>query len=1506
MSLAGKLSSRGDEYQLLIAMTWLVQMLRDPDIKFLQAESTGIPDSQGKVVVDDVIVAFGNSETLFIQAKKNEPNYTSWRFNSAVLKPELVKARDQLEQSSGCTVRIYSETPFGNLQKLSDRTRLFPTYADFHRDAPQNIQGFLVLLSRIVDRTLKEAFELARRITYQVVSFEDQDRRNLQDLDKEMANAACAKDTLERYLVKHAVSQAGLPSKLTREDVVGHLADKGYVLAPQRDVKEIMDAFQSASAIGRPWIREIDGTKIVFPELEGILEHLASGDGNVLITGAPGCGKTCLLLDLVEHVEEHRPQWGLLLIKGDRFCEAVTERDLATAGLPEQIVEQCARLAEDRKTVVVIDSLDVLALSRSHGAFRTFLGLIDRLVGIPNLSVVVACREFDLKYDPELRRRDWGKQVKIEPLDFDEVVVPFLQRWDIDVAAVDERLKELLRVPHNLHVFSVVSRTPGATGVRTAWDLHERYIDEVVGKDPLLGAEAIALLSDFADQLMDARVSALPKAFVPKSDLVHRLVSQNVLVELDGGSVGFAHQTLAERFAVRGALSRGECLAEYLKAQAPLPFIRPVARVYFFTLRELDVHGFRRQMRAVMQDEDIAYHLKRLFAESLAELIPADADWPMLRWLYQEHPDLFARFLQGVRGREWFNLLVDNWLPLAKSGQEWPEQRHVWARKLTSWIKVDPERVIALWHELLVESDWDAQLEFPVIMGLDQLEQWDVGGLRELLEALVETSERERDFLAKPLSKWVDATGQGDDLLWRYIVKNVPDDSTSRHGLSQGLRCQSHVFFKKEFLSERLCASSRLLDLALGWLLDWSEARGGSSSQHTLIDHLLDYTSWGTIHDEGLRSHEALHELLEGVELSVKAHAEANDQWWQANESQLRQCLEEGILYILLQGYLANPEQNIDGIEELIQHKELFRYGQMEYELGQLMNQTYPLLSEEGGQASQEMILSLYSEEDFDELSVEFVNRKKYNYLVWIPCIYRIPTAKEHIDSWRRRFGYQHPEAGVWTRGGIVRSPISQDSMRNLSPAALAKLFQYYADHPKDEDFRRAFLVGGCDMVERTANEAAAIDPVSFVKIVPHIKKTSSATRFVGKIYGGIARHVRYRFGNLNSSKEWNPVEPLPDPENLRQMLWEGLSGSESLWQDTDEVAEVLLALAEILADKEMAKRLFAYHLQLRASLPALDDQDGSAYRWRDAAEALIRLVNACAVKVWSIPQQIIDLLLEYAQCPGGEVQEWLVHYLPVTIERLPEVGWRCFEEAIVLLPLDKWRHAYACFYYNYRGRFSQVLPYMMLATEKGEGDVVKDAGKILTLMYLSEQLSQDDWASQVFGSGKEVRVGAASVLAFNIDKPDCARRCVNGLLALLEGEEFSDSLLSTVAGVFDEGKKAIHAYPKVVFAYLRGVGHSSGLVGMYRFLKWLPGQVRMHPTLALEYLEVFARTIESRGKDESLHVPSDYISSALNVLLAEADESNDPAMITRVISLQDHLLRLGVGGIEELYDNYN
>ncbi len=685
MSLAGRRSNQGDQYQLRIALHWLIRLLSDDGIQAVQIDSTGIPGREYVVTVDDIVVLYKDSKTRYIQAKKNQPTYRAWNFSD--LKEELVKVREQLKKDACGEVEFYSRDNFGDFRVLVETCQLIPSYDAFLQGADQKHRKLLEQFSKAISCEDEESFSFAKRISFGPLhNFDGWDEENLRALNSQVPRAGDALAYLKELIFDHESSLSAGSIEITREDVVSKLQQHGLNLTPERSISEILESFSISSQIGRNWTRTVGDIAISRPELNKLVRFIEEGKKSILLTEGAGSGKTCLLLDLASYIEnEQSDDWGLLFVKGDQFLSAQSESDLVDQGLPNDIVGRCARLAENRRVVVIVDSLDVLSLNRQHGSLRLFTGLINRLTYIQNVTVVAACRTFDLDYDPSLKGMKWDGRVYIQPLDFESTIVPILKQWNVDPNGIAQTLVELLKIPQNLRLYKKILDSGVTPQVATAYDLYNCFIQEVIIKKDSLGSDALEGIYLMVDHLRYHRARYCNWAVLKLNEkVVRELVSQDVLYAKSTDTVAFSHQTLADCLTVRASIAKQKTLKDFILSQPQLPFIRPFVRAFLFYLRAHRSDQFSRQVTQVLSDDAVSYHIKRLICESLAEIKPVQDDWPLFRRLYQTYPELLKRTLirlenmGSLHGEAWFFFLSENWLPLIHASAS--DQKGIWLR----------------------------------------------------------------------------------------------------------------------------------------------------------------------------------------------------------------------------------------------------------------------------------------------------------------------------------------------------------------------------------------------------------------------------------------------------------------------------------------------------------------------------------------------------------------------------------------------------------------------------------------------------------------------------------------------------------------------------------------------------------------------------------------------------------------------------------------------------------
>lgn len=1531
MSLAGKRSTQGDEYQLCIALHWLIKLIEYNSIEGIQIDSVGLPGQDGSVSVDDIVILYKNGHACFIQAKKNQKEHKNWSLSDSVLKEELGKAREQLESKEDSEVKFYSRSPFGELKALIEECKHCPDYLAFQREAPEKKSKTLKTLSKIFDRSEEEAYKLVLRISFgPPFEFEDWDGQNDADLDRLLPRADLAKPILERYLVSHEANLRDSKHTIAREDVLSELAKHGLSPTPKRSEAEILDAFKVASGIGRNWLRTIDGKPIHRAELSQLIELIKQDTQTILLTDSPGSGKTCLLLDLADEIERsfHR---GLLFVKGDQFTNVNTERDLIDRGLPEDIVGQCARLTRFRRVVVIIDSLDVLSLSRQHDALKVFLGLIDRLEKIEGVTVITACRSFDLEYDPLLRGRSWQNKVNLQPLDFENFVKPFLRDWGIHPSSISAELQKLLQIPQNLRIYEKLAKRGTEFQPASVYQLYDSFLEEVVVKNPRLGDEALRALQTMAESLMQRRVPSCHKvSFEANENVVRELISQEVLWESTPSMLAFSHQTLADCLTVRANLANGITLEQFILDRPQFPFIRPAVRAFFFFLRVHQPIQFRRQVWQVLSHDDIAYHVKRLICESFGEIEPVEEDWRLLRRIFQQDPDLFRRLLSRITGKAWFDILRWRWLAEVEISPRREDWLPIFCRELSTWANQHPADVIALWREAIA-SEWADrhQLIGAINAGLDKFEAWNTEGVRELLETLINLENIEQHFLGKSIRCWVQATNSGDDLLWQYITKNVTSNDLRRYDLNQKLRCTSDEFHRDKFITERLSKSDEFLNLVLSELECWSTRDDAPDTVTRLRNQFLYYTSWKSTHNQHetycIDRIDSLAVLLNGLENAFKARSRQNDAWWQANEPHLRNTKEVAIRYITIQAYKENIQANIPGIEAQLLDEELFRfnylYDRLSYELGELMGIASPYISESVRVANQEMILSLYADRpsNVDEPSLQAgfdrTNRKVFNLTAWIPSIFRIPKVQSLISDRHDRFGHSHPSPEIYSRSGTVKPPLSSENFLSLSDDTLLRLLHYYEKYPNLEDFNSDWI-GGCDSVILILHESCSLHPARFLDLFPRFIEENFHARYLCAVVEGIATHLRYRFGNLSSQDTWKPVEPLPEGNILASDLLNLLERYPSLWENGYTVSQAIESCGDVLDDPESADRLtlllfwlhgknlnseqlFVSNSDRELYSRALNSTDGVA------AMSAMRLCNRLLEKDCSLPELLPDLLHHFARSPQIDVRVPILEQLPFLIYKQPDLGWKLLDDVFQEPQPRLWKYAEKCLYYQYRNNFDRVRPYLNRMFSEGMAEAGDTWGRISTLASLAGYISKEKLFATLNIANDEAWRGATQVFAANLKEKEHKDICSTGLITILRTGNLSNRLFEEIDLFFRESSNWAFIQHEFVLAFLDSISRSNERYSFWHFYGWICHQVNCNLLLGMETLELVLKSLEQENdRSDFAFGNTEPLIAALNEILREADERDDSDLIHRAIELQDCFLRLNVYGIEKFLAN--
>lgn len=1514
MSIAGIRSNRGDGYQTLVAFDWALSVLSDPEFQWIEIDSTAYS-------VDDVVVGKSDGTQICCQCKKNQIDFKAWTI--ADLADELCKAFGLLADNQQAEVRFYSRNPFGELAKLREHSTTQANEASYRASLGKGLQETDAdLAARLASQTSSlSSYEFLRRTKFETSPEFDRMVTLLQERLRNMAsNSRIAFDALWTRLDQLGLRMEGCSisastqHRLTKNDLKTILQDAGAMLVPIMNLAETRASFSSTSAIGRSWHRDIAGDRIPSPAVNDLLAAIYAGKRSILLTGLPGSGKTCVILAVQEALEQRaqiRSDLVPLFIQSREFADLATAQERQAQGLSEQWVEKAARLAEDAQVVVVIDSLDVLSIAREHNVLTYFLAQIDRLLLIPNITVVTACRDFDRQYDRRIAERKWDCELKCQSLNWDAEIAPLLGKLGIDTESIVALTRKLIENPRELALFVELALRGGSFNVVTSQALAQRYLDTIVRDNDALGEVAIQAIEAIADEMLRLRSLAVPlQRFTASQEVLRALSSLNVLQKTQDGKLTFGHQTLLDVLVISGAVRRGVTLNEFVQSLPPVPFVRPSIRSFVAQLAMGERREFRKQLRTVLTGS-AAFHIRRLVAESLAEQMPLDDDWPLIRDLRDKHREVFQVIYYQATRIEWHHFWFRHLVPVLKNARD-ADGLTAHVHRVTLWKNEDADGVLQFWSGAL-SLDWVDSNKLAEHFGfyLSEIKTENIILVAPLLERLLSMSRPEFGSLGRAVARCVETGAANDDLLWRYIAGDISEDDVMEFRFGNKLRCQFHEFGDSNdyFLRQRMGQSSTLLDLALESIEKWSRIKSSrySDTRNDYSSEFLDETSYNDTHTE-IDHHHLENEriLLDAMEATILDHAKTHSDWWKSNRERLGFNHEGALRYFAILACTQFPEANIDLIGRMLSNKNFVESG-LSYELGTLMQIAFVFLDASIQDAVLTTIQTLWEEPVADEQHRHWILQKRSKLIATIPCHMRNSDAQAMLNAYEKAAGWEIRQPDIRQRGGMVRAPFSFEVFLGASDDGVMRLLAHYTGYNNDFD---DFLVGGRREVGGQLREASSRHPTRFLGLLS-IHWADIVNDFRDDIMDGVANYLARRYGNLQINGTWIPLDE-PDAATLVNLVLDELEKHSSHWRVNRSASEAIQACAHVINDAQNAERLVFLAISfsnLREERTIHGDSVnlltiGINMKGGRVAEALMILVNKFQELRLPFPELLSHTLHRFACHEYPAIRTLILRRLPYLQSLNHELGWELFHLAMQDSS-GLWQIAEPCLYYAYHNHFEQVSPLLARIRSEESGKDLETWGRISALSALTGHIVFTVWLEDLKSlNAKDAWRGAASVWTNSENIKRHREQCLAGIEAgLNEGSSHAAVVAQQIDHIFRDNTPAI-AIPIEMLRRCFNVFESdseSKHRRLFGFDEWLNATAHRDPEQALAATEIYLAYV-SRAKPH-FYDHENRLTQLMTRLFAEAEEREDAdhgSMLQRVVAVQDVLLSLGVNGINE------
>ena len=1034
--------------------------------------------------------------------------------------------------------------------------------------------------------------------------------------------------------------------------------------------------------------------------------------------------------------------------------------------------------------------------------------------------------------------------------------------------------------------------------------LIQRYIDEIILGDPSLGKPALLALEEIAFEMLNQRSLYISKTKFSNLGIINKLERINILYLTDKGLISFGHQTLIDVFVINNAISRGETLFSFITSLPPVPFIRPFIRKFLNRLYFEDQKAFRKQIRKVLTS-NIAFHIRRLAASTIAEHLPSSDYWPMIFDTFKKNKEIFQVIYLNANKVEWFDYWDENLVPLLQADND-HKALVAHAHRISIWKNERPKEIIGFWINILEIVEKDNPLIFSLESYLAGMNKAYSSLILPLLNKLISLAGDKHFNLGNIVVNCVLSGTVDDSYLINFICKDLSNSEITSHNLSNYLHCGSHEFGQdnKDFLLNHMKNSEQFLNLVIEKIEQWNTVRNEKwriKGFHKL-GSFLSSTSFENIHSKSdLHHSDSLKELLNAVEQSILNQAERNSLWWIQNKKNLGESNELALRYFSILACSAYPENNTDLIFQLLIDYDLL-LSCLVYEIGELINKGFVFLTFEQQEIISDSLLSILIKNiNDDETKWKYYRAAKYTKC--IPGYKRVQSINKYLDLVEKERGPLTLTPEIHSESGIVRSPFSYKMFLKLDNNHIVYILEYY------KDFKRNIssdLIGGKDMVGRELRRAASYAPNRFFSLL--IKQQSEIIDlFKGEIVEGISDYIECVYGNLQKPENWNPIE-IQNISDFVESLLNFLDRYPNSLDKSHSKANLIKACSLIVSNSYGAFKL-AFHIVgftnlIEENSVSLSTNDlltaGINSKKGIVAEATIILCNRLIELNESIPEILLVALSKLIKDDNPAIRAVILHRFHYFLFNKPEQGWLLLDH-ILQKSVGLWEISYNCLYYTYQNYFLHVNKILNYIYKNGNDSDLKTWAMISSLSVLSGYIKFDVFLKSLIKiDNKNAWEGAGKVWTNSINLKNNREMCIKGITIGLQIKNAKNIITEELNIIFNQSSFII--LPKeVINLYLSSfLDNEDKNKSFHGFDKWLNRLSQYDPLTALEALDLFIDNILSRN---SYYYDSDNnLPQILTRVFAEAEEkeeSDNGEMLIKVISCQDKLLQLGISEIE-------
>lgn len=643
--MAYEIGGRADKFGNRYESRWVVKKILSivkEEIDSIILEAIG-EEEEGV----DVIVVNKDGSKEYHQCKGRNASKDKWTITELNAKSILQNSKKHLDRSSTAKFMLISPVPCITLHDIHERalnsndssndfynyqikgSSLIKPFNDYCKYMNLNISN---------NNDLYKAKDyLSRTYTYTVPDDLNFKKDILEKIEVYFIGDS---ETIYSLLANYIIEENLLGQRIKNDMIIRYLESKGILLRNLAFDNRIMPRINELNKEFIDSLNLINNKFIERKEVNKILNEIEDGN-SVIIHGKAGYGKSSCVYDVLKKLKSKNI--GVLALRLDRRMPNDSAKKYGeNLDLPASPIHCINELYKYEKAVIIFDQLDAIRWTNTHSSTsidvcKEMIRQVEQLnlERKNNISIVFVCRTYDYENDKSIKslfklKNDEATSNKMKWID---IKIDKLDDSDVEKVSgniyynFSKRMKEILKVPNNLYIWSQLDSNRKLNEITSSNDLIKLWIEQLVIKfeEKDYPRQDLYNIIEKMVELIEkqGRLEVHKRLITNQSPTAIKYLKSEGLINDNNDKISFVHQSFFDYFLVEKMLDKvleTEYIIEVIgnKTQQT-PMKRYQIQMLLQIIQEVDFDLFIKLGHQMLDSDKVRFFMKYLYLEVLSQ-----------------------------------------------------------------------------------------------------------------------------------------------------------------------------------------------------------------------------------------------------------------------------------------------------------------------------------------------------------------------------------------------------------------------------------------------------------------------------------------------------------------------------------------------------------------------------------------------------------------------------------------------------------------------------------------------------------------------------------------------------------------------------------------------------------------------------------------------------------------------------------------------------------------------